>query len=64
MYAGECQMNEYEKRIDELEAQIKTFEAHAVEVLADYIWSNDEQDRYATLDEARAEARALLGWEE
>lgn len=36
-----------------------SLKAHAIEVLADQLWDNKN-----TLDEARAEARALLGWEE
>lgn len=39
----------------------RPFEDKAVEVLASELWSHDEYDKYATLEEAKAEARALLG---
>ncbi len=39
----------------------RPFEDHAVEVLACELWSHDEDNKYATLEEARAEAKKLLG---
>ena len=40
-------------------AEIKGFKEHAVEVLADQLWDDKN-----TLEEARAEARELLGIKE
>lgn len=49
--------------IRELKKENSALKAHAVEVLARELWNHDEYNKYATLDDARAEARALLGWD-
>lgn len=44
-------------------ATLREFKAHAVEVLASMIFQRKKILRFSE-EEARAEARALLGWEE
>lgn len=57
--AGRIQINPATK--NPFDEQIKSLKAHAVEVLAMSLWEQDELKRY---EQAEAEARALLGWEE